>query len=153
MKVEKDYEELLRLLNRHKVKYCIIGSFAVAFYAKPRYTKDIDILIESDRENSRRILKALKEFGFGSIPLSEEDFIKEGNIIQLGYEPLRIDILTSMEGASFTEIWEKRTSGMYGSEKVHFISLKDLIQNKQLSGRLQDKHDLQILEKADRNEK
>ena len=153
MKIEKDYEELLRLLNRHNVKYCIIGSFAVAFYAKPRYTKDIDILIQPDRENSRRILKALQEFGFESIPISEEDFIKEGNIIQLGYEPLRIDILTSLEGASFTEIWGKRTTGMYGSEKVHFIGLKDLIQNKQLSGRWQDKHDLQILEKAARKEK
>lgn len=75
MRIEKDYEELLRLFNKNKVKYCIVGAYAVAFYSKPRYTKDIDIVVQPEEENARRVLKALEEFGFGSLRLKEKDFI------------------------------------------------------------------------------
>lgn len=148
MKVEKDYEELFVLLNKYKVKYCIIGAYAVAFYAKPRYTKDIDILIEPSVENSEKIIKALEDFGFKSLKLSKEDFLSEGKIIQLGYEPLRIDILTSIEGCSFEQIWKNKVVATYGAEKVFFIGLDDLIMNKKHSRRQLDKLDLDLILKA-----
>ena len=148
MKVEKDYEEFLSLLNRHKVKYCIVGAFAVAFYAKPRYTKDLDILIEPSEENAHRVYDVLKEFGFGSLNLSRKDLSQKGNILQLGYEPVRIDILTEIEGLEFEQIWRNRAEGKYGSEKVNFISLDDLIKTKKLSDRLSDKLDVELLEKS-----
>jgi predicted nucleotidyltransferase len=148
MKLEKDYEEFLRLLNNHNVKYCIIGAYAVAFYAKPRYTKDIDILIEPSIQNANKILKVLDEFGFGEISISLEDLTSEGNILQLGYEPLRIDLLTKLEGFDFKDIWKNRATGDYGSEKVFFIGLDDLIQNKKKSGRPTDRIDIELLEKA-----
>jgi hypothetical protein len=148
MKLEKDYEEFLGLLNKNNVKYCIIGAYAVAFYAKPRYTKDIDILIESSIENANRVLKALSEFGFGELNISLEDLTTAGNILQLGYEPLRIDLLTKLEGSDFQDIWKNRVTGDYGSEKVFFISLDDLIQNKKDSGRPTDLIDIELLEKA-----
>jgi len=146
LKVEKDFEELFGLFNRHNVRYCIIGSYAVAFYAKPRYTKDIDILIESSFENSVRVVRALKAFGFESLPLSERDFRTKKKIIQLGYEPLRIDLLTSVEGRSFRRLWKNRRSGSYGKEKVHFIGLEDLVFLKKKANRLQDKIDLEMLQ-------
>ena len=145
MKVEKDYEELLKLFNKNKVRYCIIGAYAVAFYAKPKYTKDMDILVEPTGENGKRIVKSLAEFGFKSLGLSEKDFSQEGKIVQLGYEPVRIDILTSIAGCSFKEIWENKTIGIYGKQKVLFIGLNELIKNKTASGRKQDKVDLDIL--------
>ena len=145
MKVEKDYEELLSLLNKNKVKYSIIGAFAVGFYGKPRYTKDMDILVEPSPKNAKRIVNALKEFGFGSLELSEKDFTKKGSIIQLGYEPVRVDILTSIEGCDFSQVWKNRTTGIYGKEKVFFIGLNELISNKKATGRKQDKADLDIL--------
>jgi len=148
MKVEKDYEEFLSLLNKHNVKYCIIGAFAVAFYAKPRYTKDIDILVEPKKENAQKILRALEEFGFGELSISEDDLTCEGNILQLGYEPLRIDLLNKLEGFQFQDIWQNRVTGDYGSEKVFFISLDDLIKNKKKSARPSDKIDIELLEKA-----
>lgn len=148
MRIEKDYEEFLRLLNRHKAKYLIIGSFAVAFYAKPRYTKDIDILVEPSLENGKRIVKALKEFGFGTLDLKDKDFAKKGNIIQLGYEPVRIDIMTSLEGENFSSVWKKRKLGEYGNKKVFFIGLEDLIRVKKKSKRRIDKVDLSILSKV-----
>jgi hypothetical protein len=145
MKTEKDYEELLGLLNKNRVKYCIVGAYAVAFYAMPRYTKDIDILIEPTRANARRILKTLNEFGFESLKLSEKDFTEKGQIIQLGYEPVRIDIITSISGLNFYEIWKGRRKGQYGKIKVNFIDLENLIKSKRISGRNRDKADLKIL--------
>jgi uncharacterized protein involved in exopolysaccharide biosynthesis len=74
---EKDFEELFALFNKHRVRYCIVGSFAVAFYARPRYTKDIDVLIEPSRENSRKVVRALNDFGFKSLKLSDKDFLPD----------------------------------------------------------------------------
>ena len=148
MKAEKDYEEILKLFNRHKVKYCIIGAFAVALYARPRYTKDIDIFIDSSPENAEKIIKALAEFGFEDLDLSEDDLCQKGNIIQLGYEPLRVDIVTSLSGISFDQVWKSKVGADYGGEKVYFIGLDDLIQTKKQSGRPQDKVDLDLLLKV-----
>jgi hypothetical protein len=144
-KIEKDYEELLSLFNKRKVKYCIVGAFAVAFYAIPRYTKDMDILVEPSNSNAKRILNALFEFGFGALDLSVEDFNKEGMIIQLGYEPIRIDIITSIKGCSFASVWKNKRKGKYGKENAYFIGLDDLIKNKQFLKRKQDKADTDIL--------
>lgn len=148
MKVEKDYEDFLRLLNKNKVRYCIVGAYAVAFYSRPRYTKDLDILAEPTLENAKKIIQALNAFGFSSLKLSEKDFIKKGNVIQLGYEPLRIDLLTSIKGLSFEEVWRKRKVGPYGREKVNFIGKNELMINKKKSRRKQDEADLEVLRKA-----
>lgn len=150
MRVEPDYEELLKLFNKNKVKYCIIGAFAVAFYGRPRYTKDMDVLVEPSFENGRKICQALKEFGFGSLKISAENFTKKGTIIQLGYEPVRIDLMTSIEGCGLKEIWQGRKQGVYGKEKVFFIGLPQFIKNKKKSNRKQDQADLEILVKASR---
>lgn len=144
-KVEKDYEELLRLLNKNKVKYCIVGAFALAFHAIPRYTKDMDIFIEASEKNAKGILKALNEFGFGVLNLSMSDFSAKGRTIQLGYEPVRIDILTLIDGCTFEEAWKNKKTGRYGKEKIYFIGLDDMIRNKKASKRKQDKADLEIL--------
>lgn len=147
MRIEKDYEELLRLLNKYKVRYCIIGAYAVAFHKKPRYTKDMDIFVEPSVENGKKIIEALNEFGFESLHLSEKDFAEKGSIIQLGYEPVRVDIITEIAGVSFYEAWDNRTEGTYGNEMVFFIGLKELIKNKEKSGRRQDVVDLDLLKK------
>jgi len=147
MKTEKDYEEFLELLNKHKVRYCIIGSYALSFHARPRYTKDIDILIEASVENARKIIAVLDKFGFGSLNLSIEDFSAKGNIIQLGYEPVRIDILTSLKGLDFSGIWESRVQGPYGRQMVNFIDRKNLIKSKKIADRAQDRADLELLQK------
>ena len=145
MKTEKDYEEFLELLNKHNVHYCVIGSYALAFHARPRYTKDIDILVEASTDNASRILTVLDEFGFGSLNLMIEDFSKKGNIIQLGYEPVRIDIITSIEGLDFSDIWQNRVQVPYGNQTVNIIDRLNLIKSKKISNRAQDKADLELL--------
>jgi hypothetical protein len=121
----------------------------LAFHAKPRYTKDIDILIDSSRENAQNLLKALTDFGFGSLDLRVEDFTQEGAIIQLGYEPVRIDILTSIKGLDFSEVWRQRIKGPYGSQTVNYIDRDNLIRSKKLSNRTQDQADIELLQNDD----
>ncbi|MFQ6070980.1 MAG: DUF6036 family nucleotidyltransferase [Candidatus Aminicenantales bacterium] len=146
MKVEKDFRDFIALLNRHEAHYLIIGGFAYSFYAEPRFTKDIDILIEQSMENAKKILKALKDFGFTNIGLTEKDFLESGQVIQLGVSPIRIDILTSIKGMDFPSFWENRVVGRYGDMDVFFISKQDLIKCKQASGRKQDLADIEKLE-------
>jgi len=144
-RVEKDYAGLLKLFNKNKVRYCIVGAYAVAFYARPRYTKDIDILVEPEIKNALRIIRALQEFGFQTLGLTEKDFSQKNKIVQLGYEPLRVDILTSIEGCSFKDVWKNKITSRYGRQKVFFIGIDELIRNKRASKRRQDKIDLDIL--------
>jgi hypothetical protein len=147
MRIERDYEELLRLLNRYEVKYCIVGAYAVAFYGKARFTKDMDVLVEPSLENGKRLVKALSDFGFENSGLTAQDFTERGSIIQLGYEPVRVDIMTSIAGVTFDEAWGNRVIGNYGDEQVFFIGLEELIKSKEMTGRKQDAVDVEVLRK------
>ena len=145
-----DYEELLRLFNKHRVRYCIVGAYALALHAVPRFTKDFDILLEPSLSNGKHVIEALIEFGFESLKLTADDFARPGRIIQLGYEPLRVDLLTSIDGCTFAEVWKHRVRGTYGRTKANFIGLDQLIRNKQESGRSQDLVDLKTLQQKPR---
>src|SRR4030067_986732 len=101
MAMEKDFRDLFALFNAHNVEYVIVGGYALAFHGAPRYTGDLDILVKPDEENARRVMKALDEFGFGSIGLKNTDFIYQDKIVQLGVPPVRIDIITSISGVTW----------------------------------------------------
>lgn len=142
----KDFEELLECLSSRNVKAVIVGGHALAFHAKPRFTKDIDIFVEPSRENAERLMRALEDFGFGDVGLGEDDFSKPGAIVQLGVAPNRIDLVTAIDGVSFDEAWEGRVEGKFGSQEVFYLGKTELIRNKRASGRKQDLADLEWLE-------
>ena len=142
---EPDFEELLRSFNKHRVRYCVVGGYAVAFHAIPRYTKDMDILIEPSLENGRRVIQALTTFGFGGLHLQPEDFAMPGRVIQLGYEPLRVDLVTSIEHCTFEQVSKHRVRGKYGNQPTAFIGREELIRNKTSVGRPQDEADVKML--------
>ena len=145
MRFEEDFKELLRLFNKHEVKYCIIGAFAMGFHAEPRYTKDLDILVEPTIKNGEKIVKALNEFGFKSLGLSANDFCDTDKFIQLGHEPVRIDLITSIKGLDFERIWKHRVKGNYDDQRVFFIGLAEFIKSKEIANRKQDIADLEKL--------
>jgi hypothetical protein len=147
VRLEKDFAEFVRLLNKHKVKYLIVGAYAVSFHARPRYTSDIDFLVEPASQNIRRLLKVLKDFGFGGIGLVEDDFLDPDIVVQLGYEPVRIDILSSLEGVDFGKSYKSKVGGKFGRQRAWFIPLEDLIRNKRAVKRKQDEADVAMLEK------
>jgi hypothetical protein len=145
MRYEKDFADFLKLLNNNKVKYCIIGAFAVGFHGYPRFTNDIDILVEPTLANAKKLIKTIREFGINSPDLNEEDFIQENKVIQLGYEPVRIDLLTSVKGLSFKDIWKNKETGTYANENAFFMGWNELIKSKKKARRQQDLIDLERL--------
>jgi len=150
MRLEKDFEDLFESFNTHEVRYCVVGSFAMAFHGKPRYTKDVDLLVDCTPENAKRIVDALDEFGFASLGLREGDLLERGSIIQLGREPVRVDLILSIEGLDFDEIWSRRCTASYGKGDVPFMGIGDLIEAKKLAGRKQDEADLELLREIQR---
>lgn len=146
MGLNPDFKEFLQLLSAHNVRYLVVGGYAVAFHGYPRYTKDIDIWIENTPENASRLLQVLEEFGFGSLGLKVEDFLEPDTIIQLGYAPNRIDLLTSIPASEFSKCYEQRVDAEIEGILVHFINLSHLIQSKRASGRHQDLADIENLQ-------
>ncbi len=148
MEAQAEFKELLALLNKHKVDYLIVGAYALAFYGAPRFTGDIDLLVRPEGKNAARILAALKEFGFGSAGLTENDFIAPGKVIQLGVPPLRVDFMTSLTGVTWDEAFGSRVPGRYGEVPVHFIGRNEFIANKRALGRAKDLADIEALGEA-----
>lgn len=145
MNIHKDLREFVELLNSLDVHFLIVGAFALAHHGYPRYTGDIDLFVEKSTENAKRILNALRQFGFGDIGLTEEDFVSKDRVVQLGVAPNRIDILTFLSGVNFEEAWSSREWGEIGGLKAPFISRDMLKQNKLACGRAQDLADLEHL--------
>ncbi|MCU0389493.1 MAG: nucleotidyltransferase [Thermoflexibacter sp.] len=148
MVLNEDFKEFIKLLNDNGVKYLIVGGYAVALHGYPRYTKDLDFWIWIDRENAEKTVKSLKEFGFASLGLTAEDFLDPENIVQLGYPPNRIDLITDLTGLTFEDSYRNRKEVDFEGIKINFISVDDLITNKKKAGRLQDLADAEKLEKG-----
>lgn len=145
MPLSPDLREFVECLNSRKVEYLIVGALAVSWYGFPRYSADIDFFIRADVENAEHLLAALQDFGFGSLPLSIEDFTTSNRVVQLGKEPNRIDLMTSISGVTFDEAWATRVLGSVDSLPVQYIGRDALLRNKAASGRPKDRIDIEAL--------
>lgn len=144
--MNSDFEELLRAFNASGVRYLVVHGYAVMLYSEPRYTKDLDIWVETGEENASKVFSALAAFGAPLKGLSPADFRAEGFFYQMGIPPVRIDILMSVDGVRFHEAWPNRQESAIGRERAWFIGRQDLIRNKRASGRHIDLHDAELLE-------
>lgn len=146
--MDKNFKEFLELLNRHKVKYVIVGAYALGCYTEPRYTNDLDIFVEATRGNANKIASVLSDFGFDASIISWNNFFAGSEMIRLGYAPIRIDILASISGVSWNEVWKGKTKGFVDESRipVYFIGKKQLIKNKKAARRPKDLNDIKQLE-------
>jgi hypothetical protein len=144
MFVNSDFSDLLRIFNAKKVKYLVIGGYAVVQYAEPRFTKDLDILISTDSANAEAVYNALHEFGAPLTGLTPKDFSEEG-FFQMGVPPVRVDVLMGIPGVQFDQCWNRRLETDFDGLKVIFISKQDLIASKRAAGRPQDLIDADLL--------
>ena len=145
MEVQKDFKELLELLNEYKVEFILVGAYALAFHGAPRYTGDLDIYIKPDIDNSKKVMNALVKFGFGSVGINEEDLQKPDRVIQLGFPPVRIDLVTSISGVSWDHANSDKVSGTFGDVPVCYIGKESFIANKKATGRKKDIADIEAL--------
>ena len=143
--LSKDFKEFVELLNENDVRYLVVGGYAVALHGHPRYTKDLDVWIELSPGNAIKILAALKDFGFGSLDLKPDDFLESNQIIQLGYPPNRIDILTTLTDLKFEDCYEAKVKVEIHGLHIDFIDIENLKKNKRATGRPQDLADAENL--------
>ena len=143
--LNQDFKEFIKSLNDNHVRYLIIDGYAVALHGYPRYTKDIDVWLEMSPENAANMVKALEQFGFGSLGLQAADFLAPDQIIQLGYPPNRIDLITTPPGVDFESCYASRVEVVIEEVTVNFIDLGNLKKSKKAAGRLQDLADLENL--------
>ncbi|HKZ81218.1 MAG TPA: hypothetical protein VJ124_23310 [Pyrinomonadaceae bacterium] len=144
-----DFKELLLALNAHGVEYLIVGAHALAVYGHVRATKDLDVWVRPDQENAKRILSALSAFGAPLADLTIEDLTKAGTVFQIGIAPLRIDLMTAIDGVDFSQAWPDRIQTSFAGAPVFVISRHHLITNKRATARLQDLADAERLEAQD----
>lgn len=141
----QDFKEFLKLLNLKKVKYLVVGGYAVGYYGYPRATGNIDIWISPELENAERLVEVFREFGFNVPELSTELFLKENQITRIGVPPLRLEILTTVSGLNFNDCYPTRTIAALDEVEVSFISLEQLKVNKRAANRFKDLDDLEKL--------
>ncbi len=141
-----DWSAFVRLLSANRVRYLVVGGYAVALHGHPRYTKDIDIWVEMTPRNADHVIRALEAFGFGDLGLQPADFLVPDQIIQLGIPPSRIDLLTLIPGVDFETCYKARVKVKFGRIAVNFIDLDNLKKSKKASGRTQGLADLENLE-------
>ena len=145
MRLDRDFSEFIACCVARDVQFLIVGGYAVAAHGHPRYTKDLDVWVSVDPENASRLIAALDDFGFGSVGLTTDDLLDTDAVIQLGYPPKRIDLLSSVDGLTFESCYEDRVTIDIDGTPVPFIDLANLRRNKSASGRPQDLADLAAL--------
>ena len=145
--VNPDFRDLFAALNEANASYLVVGAHAVAFYAEPRYTKDLDIWVDASPVNAPRVLAALRAFGAPLTGVTEADFHRPGAVLQIGVEPNRIDMTTQIDGVVFAAAWPTRLASTFGDQAIWIIGREELIQNKSAAARPQDLLDLDLLRK------
>jgi hypothetical protein len=145
MEIYQDFKEFIALLNARHVEYLIVGAHALGFYGAPRFTGDLDILVNPTLDNAHKIIEALKNFGFESLDHRVEDFTDRDSIIQLGVPPVRIDLITSISGVTWEQAWQGRQKGNFGNISTFYVGKQEFIANKRATGRKKDLADLEEL--------
>ncbi len=140
-----DFKEFAALLNSNKVEYLVVGGYALAAYGHPRYTGDLEFWIGTAADNADRVLAALSQFGFGSLGIRRKDLKEPGQVIQMGFPPARIDLLTSIDGVSFVPCYLRRLVVDVDGLQLGFIALEDFKINKKAVGRHRDLAVLEML--------
>ncbi len=141
----EDFKEFLRLLNESEVQYLLIGGYAVGFHGYPRATADMDVWVAATKENAAKLVKVFQRFGMQDPTLTPALFQEQGKIIRMGVPPMRIEVLTEIDGVDFATCYAERVTTDIDGQSVHLISRKRLRQNKKASGRHKDLDDLEHL--------
>ena len=141
-----DFKELLLAFNAHNVEYLVVGAHALAVHGHIRATKDLDVWVHPETSNAHKVLQALSDFGAPLRDLTIDDLSRKGTIFQIGLPPIRIDIITNIDGVEFAEAWPDRFEALFGGVPAFVISRHHLIRNKRASARVQDVADVQQLE-------
>lgn len=147
IQLNSDFKDLLRLFEEGEVRYMVVGGYAVSEHTEPRYTKDLDLWVDNETSNAQRLMQALREFGAPLRDVRLEDFLIPTTVYQIGLPPSRIDILMHLDGLDFGDCWERSKISIVEDLRVRFVSIADLVVNKEIAGRAIDLVDATNLRK------
>jgi hypothetical protein len=145
MEIQPDFRDLLACFNKHEVEFLVVGGYALAVHGAPRLTGDLDLYVRPSPDNALRALAALREFGFGPLDISADDFAVPDRVIQLGYPPVRVDLVTSISGVSWDEAVLDGPTAQFGDVPVRVIGYDAFLRNKRATGRRKDLADIEAL--------
>lgn len=143
--IPQDFREFIQLLNQHRVRYLVIGGYAVGYHGYPRYTGDLDVFVEISPKNATALVRVLEEFGLTNEKVPLKPFLTRGTIVRMGRDPMRLEIINKIDGATFAECFKSRMVARVGDLRINFIGLAHLRRNKKAAGRLKDLDDLHRL--------
>jgi len=152
MRISSDYKDLLRNLNAAGVRYLIVGGYAVMIYTEPSFTKDLDLWVDPSERNAQALFRALAQFGAPLQGIRPADFTESEVFYQMGVDPVRIDVLTSLPGLDFASAWKRRLVVDFDGEPAAVISREDLIDSKKVTGRARDRKHTRSLRKPRKGE-
>lgn len=140
-----DFTAMLSALCDAEVRFLVVGAYALAWYGHPRATRDLDLWVEASPDNADRLISALHVFGAPTENISAHDFSRPGSVLQVGVAPVRVDVLTALDGLDFGRAWEHRETGEMDGLRLNFLSRDDFVRNKRAVGRVQDLADIERL--------
>ncbi len=149
----KHFREFLEFLEKRDVKYLLVGGYAVGIHGFPRYTGDLDVFIAIGMDNAEKMVNVFVDFGFGDLGLKRESFLQPEKIIEVGREPMKIQVLTGIDGVTFDQCYASRTHFQEGALRIPVIGYDELIQNKLATPRGKDKIDVEELRKVKQSAK
>jgi hypothetical protein len=152
VKISSDYKDLLRSLNAAGVRYLVVGGYAVMIYTEPSFTKDLDIWTDPTIENAQALFRALSAFGAPLKGISPKDFTEPEIFYQMGVEPVRVDVLTSLPGLVFSEAWDRKEAVDFDGEQAFVLGREDLVLSKKLTGRPRDREHARRLQKPKKSD-
>ncbi len=145
MDLAPDFSEFFALLTGHRVKFVVVGAYALALHGAPRYTGDLDILVQPTHDNAGRLLTAIREFGFPSDALTPDSVVAASCLIQMGTPPVQLHIMSAIDGVSWESVWAGRDVAVLGGLEIPFIGRHEFIENKRAAGRPKDLADIEAL--------
>jgi len=143
----RDFREFIQLLNQQRVKYLVVGGYAVGYHGYPRYTGDLDVFVELSETNAEHLSEVFRRFGLTGSDLAAPDFLEKGIVIRMGREPMRLEIINDINGVSFADCFRAKIVARLDGLRVNFIDLAHLRRNKAAAGRPKDLEDLRRLPK------
>jgi hypothetical protein len=145
-----DFDEFCALLTAHRVDFVVVGAHALAFHGAPRFTGDLDILVQPTQANGQRLLDAIAAFGFPTTPLTPADIATGTKVVEMGVAPVQIHVMSHIDGVTWDEVWETREEGPLGTRQVAFIGREAFLRNKRAAGRPKDLADVDALREPER---
>lgn len=145
MDLAPDFDEFCASLTARGVEFLVVGAYAVAYHGAPPFTGDLDVLVRPTVENGRRLIAAIREFGFPTDAIDPDQVASGRKVIQMGVAPVQIHIMSALSGVTWDDVWAGRVTGRFGDRDVPFMGRAELLRNKRAAGRLKDLADVEAL--------